>query len=207
MFSLQHTRAASPLFSNMHTATSSSPFACGTSSSATVNHHSFAAASKAHFKRPTRKYEHTDRGIKIANQLAAHRNKRNQLIYERRGGSEEFERIMDLMDKKRQDLLQAREAKRHAAAQLLSEEEELDDDFGICSHIPVQHASAFEQQRLSELEERQRQIEQMEAEIEEYSRLAQEIDGDESKSAHIVTSARDPWDYSSGSDDDVQMVM
>lgn len=127
---------------------------------------------------------------------------------------------MDLMDRRRQDLLQAREAKRHAAAELAAEEDELDDDFAPCSHIPVQHASAYEQQRLRELEERQRQIEQMEAEIEEYSRLAQEEEA-RAQSPHAEdnnwqpkefgtsrissSDAREPWDNSS--DDDVEMTL
>ena len=176
---------------------------CGSTSASIAR--SSSGNARQLFKRPTRKFEHTDRGMKIANQLAHHRNMRNLQVYERRGGSEEFERIMDLMDKRRQDLMQAREAKRFAAQQLLAEEDELEDDLAPCSLLPVQHANNYEVQRLRELEERQRQIEQMEAEIAEYSRLA-EAESDR------VPQVKEPWDiseddYELNDGNDVEMSM
>lgn len=173
-----------------------------------------ASTSKANFKQPRRNMSHTDRGLKLATNLARHRNQRNLKVLQNRGGTEEFERIMDIMDKRHQDLLQAREAKRYAASQLGSSAEDEFEDEDCCSILPVQHAQQIERERLRELDERQREIDAMEAEIEEYARLAEEEearilrDAEASQSmrqhqhAIMQSEVRDPWDLS---DEDVEM--
>ncbi|CCG82512.1 protein of unknown function [Taphrina deformans PYCC 5710] len=173
----------------------------------------YAPSSKAQFKKSARPMCHTDRGYKLATSLAQHRNRRNLKVLQNRGGSEEFERIMDIMDRRQQDLLLAREAKRHAASQLSMADEEFDDE-NCCAILPVQHAQQIERDRLQELLERQREIDAMEAEIEEYSRLAEEEEAKMDRDAQAVLSMRqeqnqvmqseirEPWDIS---DEDVEM--
>lgn len=158
--------------------------------------------------------QHTDRSLKVATNLARHRNQRNLKVLQNRGGTEEFERILDLMDRRQQDLLQAREAKHFAASQFSNVPEDEFEDEDCCSLFPVQHAQQMERERLQELEERQRQIEAMEAEIEEYSRMAEEEEAQILRDAHnshamrqqqhlmMESEAREPWDIS---DEDVQM--
>lgn len=159
--------------------------------------------------------QHTDRKTKIANEVARHRDQRCAKVFEKRGGSEEFERIMDIMDRRNRDLMQAVEAKRFAASQFaISVEDEFENE-DCCSILPVQYATQIERERLRELEERQRQIDVMEAEIQEYARMAEEEEariGSEASQAHLMrqeqhvvtqAEAREPWDES---DDDVEMT-
>lgn len=207
----------SPLTANRHSSPTLFPSAMANQNPFTfepVAAYCFAASSsKSQFKKPARQMTHTDRGLKLASSLAQHRNRRNLKILQNRGGSDEFERIMDMMDRRQQDLLLARDAKRHAASQVGTAEEEFEDE-GCCSILPVQHAQQMERERLRELEERQREIDAMEAELEEYSRLAEEEEARmlrEAEASHAMRQHQqvimqseppEPWDLS---DEDVEM--
>lgn len=183
-------------------------FSCG-------NQYTQSAGPRTPFKKPSRQMFHTDRGLKLANNQAQHRNQRNLKMLKNRGGTEEFERIIDVMDRRQQDLQQAREAKRYAASLYASTAEEEFEDEDCCSILPVQHAQYIERERLRELEERQREIDAMEAEIEEYSRLAEEEEARMLRDARntsamrheqesvMSTNIREPWDIS---DEDVEMA-
>lgn len=157
--------------------------------------------------------QHTNRNLKVQSAVARNRAQRDMKIFEKRGGSEELERIMDIMERRNKDLQQAREAKLFIASQYAPLAEDEFEDEGCCSILPVEHAIKMERERLREMEERQREIEAMEAEIEEYARLADEEElriRIEEENAHsirqeqhmVMCDAREPWDES---DEDIAM--